>query len=188
MATDYQGIRAQKKTPVADSGFGVEMPLTLPEMDPCYFCECVLAGPGGWNFVARDGEALILLNGRQYETGQCIVLPVRHAPTLLELSDEEGAAVMRAARRIATAMVEIFAPDGVLLYQNNGVAVGQEVPHFHLHVVPRRVVSHWEAGPPQLAAVMSGERAAYRDYAKITDEKLSAVAQLQERLRSGPVC
>ena len=113
------------------------MPLTLPEMDPCYFCECVRAGPGGWNFIARDEHVLILLNGRQYESGQCIVAPVRHAPTLLELSDEDGAAVMRAANRIAKAMVELFSPDGVLLYQNNGVAVGQEVPHFHLHLVPR---------------------------------------------------
>ena len=164
------------------------MPLTLPEMDPCYFCECARAGPAGWNFIARDEHVLILLNGRQYETGQCIVAPVRHAPTLLELSDEDGAAVMRAARRVATAMVELFSPDGVLLYQNNGVAIGQEVPHFHLHVVPRRVVSAWEGGPPHLAAVMSGEREAYRDYAKVTAEKLAAVEQLQQRLRSGPFC
>ena len=163
------------------------MPLTLPTMDPCYFCECVLAGPRGWNFISRDERVLVLLNGRQYETGQCIVLPVRHAPTLLDLTDEEGAAVMAAARRIATAMVESYSPDGVLLYQNNGVAVDQEVPHFHLHVVPRRLKSHWEGGPPQLAAVMAGERAAYRDYARITPEKLSAVAQLQERLGSGTV-
>ena len=109
------------------------MPIQLPIMDPCYFCECVLAGSQGWNFIARDQDVLTLLNGRQYETGQCIVLPVRHAPTLLELDDAEGGAVMRAARRIASAMVETFSPDGVLLYQNNGVAVGQEVPHFHLH-------------------------------------------------------
>ena len=163
------------------------MPLTLPKMEPCYFCECVIAGAAGWNFIARDEQVLILLNGRQYETGQCIVLPVRHAPTLLDLSDAEGAAVMRAANRLATAMVDAFSPDGVLLYQNNGVAVGQEVPHFHLHVVPRRVASAWGEGPPQLAAAMSGEKAAHRDYAKVTQEKLGAIAQLRLRLKSGAV-
>ncbi len=164
------------------------MPIQLPDMDPCYFCECVLEGSQGWNFIARDEHVITLLNGRQYEEGQCIVVPVRHAPTLLELDDEEGAAVMRAARRIATAMVEAFAPDGVLLYQNNGVAVGQEVPHFHLHVVPRRVASAWGSGPPQLAAVMAGERAAHTDYAKVNDAKLNAIAQLKLRLWSGPFC
>jgi histidine triad (HIT) family protein len=163
------------------------MPIRLPNMEPCYFCECVLAESQGWNFVARDEHVLTLLNGRQYETGQCIVVPVRHAPTLLELTDAEGAAVMRAARRIAAAMLEVFAPDGVLLYQNNGEAVGQEVPHFHLHVVPRRVAGGWGSGPPQLATVVAGERAAHTDYARITEAKLGAIAQLQQGLRSGPI-
>ena len=158
------------------------MPIHLPNMDPCYLCECVLAGSKGWNFIARDENVLVLLNGRQYEVGQCMVLPVRHAPTLLELSDAEGAAVMRAARRIALAMVETFSPDGVLLYQNNGEAVGQEVPHFHLHVVPRRLASNWTGGPPQLAAVVAGERAAYADYARITDTKIATVLELQQHL------
>jgi len=156
------------------------MPILLPSMDPCPFCESVLAGPRGWNFIARDEHVLILLNGRQYETGQCIVLPVRHAPTLLELNDAEGAAVMRSARRIAAAMAEVFDPDGVLLYQNNGEFVGQEVPHFHLHVVPRRRASSWGSGPPQLAAVMAGDRPAHTDHARITDDKVSAVALLRQ--------
>jgi histidine triad (HIT) family protein len=158
------------------------MPLRLPKMDPCYFCECVLAGSQGWNFIARDEDVLVLLNGRQYETGQCMVVPVRHAPTLLELNDEEGKAVMRAARRVATAIVEAFSPDGVLLYQNNGEAVGQEVPHFHLHVVPRRLASKWGSGPPHVAAVMAGERAADEDYLRITDTKLGTVVELRNRL------
>ena len=162
------------------------MPIQLPTMDPCYFCECVRAGSQGWNFIARDEHVLTLLNGRQYETGQCIVLPVRHAPTLLELNDMEGAAVMRAARRIAAAMVEAFDPDGVLLYQNNGEIVGQEVPHFHLHVVPRRRASVWESGPPALAAVTAGDRPAHTDHARITEDKISAVALLRQKWGQTP--
>ena len=163
------------------------MPLRMPDMNPCYFCECAVAGAQGWNFVAQDDQVLTLLNGRQYEIGQCIVFPVRHAPTLLELDDEECGAVMRAARRVAAAMVEIYSPDGVLVYQNNGEAVGQEVPHFHLHVVPRRVASTWGSGPPQLAPVMAGERPAHTDYARVTDAKLNAIAQLQRKLEVRPL-
>ena len=158
------------------------MPLRLPKMDPCYFCECVRAGSQGWNFIARDEDVLVLLNGRQYETGQCMVVPVRHAPTLLELNDDEGKAVMRAARRVAAAIVDAFSPDGVLLYQNNGEAVGQEVPHFHLHVVPRRLSSNWGSPKPYVEAVMASERAAQEDYARVTDAKLATVAELRGRL------
>ena len=32
-------------------------------------------------------------------------------------------------------LVDAFQPDGVLLYQNNGSGSGQEVPHFHLHIL-----------------------------------------------------
>ncbi len=31
-----------------------------------------------------------------------------------------------------------FAPDGINIWQSNGVAAGQEVFHVHLHVFPRR--------------------------------------------------
>jgi hypothetical protein len=37
------------------------------------------------------------------------------------------------------------------LYQNNGVGSGQEVSHFHLHVVPRHAGSEWGLGPPHIA-------------------------------------
>jgi histidine triad (HIT) family protein len=52
--------------------------------------------------------------------------------------EKEMAAVMAAVTRLTRAMVSEIAPDGVLLSQNNGIGSGQEVPHFHLHVVPRR--------------------------------------------------
>jgi histidine triad (HIT) family protein len=70
-----------------------------------------------------------------------MVVPNRHTPTLRDLREEEGAAVMTAAKKAAQAFVKAFAPDVVLLYQNNGVGSGQEVPHFHLHVVPRQPTS-----------------------------------------------
>ena len=34
-------------------------------------------------------------------------------------------------------MTKAFRPDGLTIYQNNGVAAGQEIPHVHMHVVPR---------------------------------------------------
>jgi histidine triad (HIT) family protein len=33
----------------------------------------------------------------------------------------------------------VFNPPGLNLWQSNGAAGGQEVPHFHLHAQPRRV-------------------------------------------------
>ena len=154
------------------------MPIQLPAMDPCYFCQIRDGAIDRWNVIEQTGLTFTVLNGRQFEIGQCMIVPTRHAPTLLELTPEEDAAIMAAARRVAQAMVAAFDPDGVLLYQNNGVGSAQEVPHFHLHVVPRRRGSAWGLGPPHLARLE--QRGAQFDHTRVDDEK----RQTAEMLRS----
>jgi diadenosine tetraphosphate (Ap4A) HIT family hydrolase len=153
------------------------VPLPLPGMEPCYFCEIIRGAVDRWQVIEETALTVTLLNGRQYEAGQCFVVPVRHAPTLLDLDADEGAAVMAAAQRAAHALVRAFNPDGVLLYQNNGTGSGQEVPHFHLHVVPRRPGSDWGLGPPHLARLE--RRSAAVDHAAVTDEKRATVETLR---------
>ena len=51
----------------------------------------------------------------------------------------EASAVMALAVRVAQALQVAFQPAGMNLWQSNGHAGGQEVPHFHLHVHPRGV-------------------------------------------------
>ena len=113
----------------------------------------MVSKPDTWQVLEETELTLAALNGTQFEVGQALVIPRRHAPTLFDLTDEESAAIMAAARRVGRALVEALHPLGVLLYQNNGVYSGQEVPHFHLHVVPRQPGSDWGVGPPQLAAL-----------------------------------
>ena len=157
------------------------MPIRLPEMDPCYFCEIVGGTSDRWNVVEQTDLTITMLNGRQFEAGQCLVLPVRHAPTLLDLTAEEDGAIMAAARRLAKAMVTAFDPDGILLYQNNGVGSAQEVPHFHLHVVPRRPGSDWGLGPPHLARL---ERRQPRfDHTVVDDAKRQSADIIRRALR-----
>ena len=83
------------------------MNFPMPVMDPCPFCEFT-RGSEAWNLLVADPLTLTLLNGRQYETGQCIVMPRRHAPTLLDLTAHEAAAVMLAVQRIGAAITKIF--------------------------------------------------------------------------------
>ncbi len=155
------------------------MSFPLPEMNPCYFCEIIEGKAEKWNIIEHSDLTVTMLNGRQFEVGQCVVLPVRHAPTLLDLTQEEASAVMAAAKRITHAMVREFAPDGILLYQNNGIGSGQEVPHFHLHVVPRRPGSDWGFGPPHIARLEQERRPVHFNHEAITDNKRQTVECLR---------
>jgi histidine triad (HIT) family protein len=110
-----------------------------------------------------------------------MVMPIRHVPTLLDLTEAEGAAVMVAARQAAEVLVTAFAPEGVLLYQNNGVGSGQEVPHFHLHVVPRQPGSDWGLGPPHIARLE--HRPPQLDHDAVTEAKLETTRTLRSHFQ-----
>jgi diadenosine tetraphosphate (Ap4A) HIT family hydrolase len=111
-----------------------------------------------WALVDQCEHTLTVLNPSQFEIGQCCVVTRRHLGTLMELSSAEGAAVIEAAQRVARALITTYDPLGILTFQNNGVYSGQEVPHYHFHVVPRQQGSDWGIGPPQLCKFDSAGR------------------------------
>ena len=77
------------------------------------------------------------VNIRQYEKGALLVVPTRHAATIVDLPLEFIARVHTEAATLARALVRGFGATGVNIFQNNGLDAGQHVPHFHVHVVPR---------------------------------------------------
>jgi diadenosine tetraphosphate (Ap4A) HIT family hydrolase len=109
--------------------------------------------------VAESELTLTVVSPVQFEVGQCCVVTRRHVGTLLDLTDEESAAVIKAARDVAHALMATYKPLGILTFQNNGVYSGQEVPHYHFHVVPRQPGSDWGVGPPQLKTFPNAGRA-----------------------------
>ena len=132
--------------------------IELPHQDLCTFCEGMAGRETRWGVIDEDELTLTIINPWQFEIGQCCVITRRHAPTLLDLSSEELSSVLHSARRVAEAQIEVFEPLGILTFQNNGVYSGQEVPHYHFHVVPRQKGSDWGIGPPQLATFDSAGR------------------------------
>jgi histidine triad (HIT) family protein len=124
----------------------------------CVFCERIAGERDDWAVIEETDETIAFVNPMQFEVGQSLVIPRRHAPTLLDLSDGEASAIMAATQRVARAIVAAYDPDGVTIYQNNGVASLQAVPHCHVHVVPRRHGSGWGEGPPHIAPLERAER------------------------------
>ena len=127
--------------------------IELPKQEPCEFCEGFAGRDPTWAVVDECPSTSTVVNPSQYEVGQCCVITKRHVGTLLELDENEAKAILLAARRVAIALVNKYQPLGVLTFQNNGVYSGQEVPHYHFHVVPRQPGSDWGIGPPQLAVL-----------------------------------
>jgi len=132
--------------------------LELPVQDPCEFCEGMAGRDERWVVIDEGDHTFTVVNPWQFEIGQCCVVTRRHIGTLLDLSEDESAAIIASAKRVALALIETFHPLGILTFQNNGVYSGQVVPHYHFHVVPRQSGSNWGIGPPQLAVFESAGR------------------------------
>jgi histidine triad (HIT) family protein len=144
--------------------------IELPRQEPCEFCEGMAGRDDYWTVVTESELTLTVVNPYQFEIGQCCVITRRHAATLLDLTNEEGAAVIQAAREVARALLAAYSPLGILTFQNNGVYSGQEVPHYHYHVVPRQEGSDWGIGPPQLKKFPSAGRKVGTHHDASTDE------------------
>ena len=88
--------------------------------------------------VYEDERVLAFMDAGQVNPGHVIVACKADAETILDLDDATAAAVFVAAARIARAVQVAFAPEGITILQANKPAGWQTVPHFHLHVLPRR--------------------------------------------------
>ncbi len=158
------------------------MPIELPQ-GPCIFCERIAGEDRA--VIDKDELTISFINPRQFEEGQALIIPRRHAPTILDLTDDEAAALLQHAQRVGRAMVAAFDPDGITLWQNNGVASLQEVPHAHLHVVPRRYGSGYGEGPPHLAALTRAEREERLERLMADAVPMERQSALAERIRAG---
>ncbi|RKU15611.1 hypothetical protein C6503_13600 [Candidatus Poribacteria bacterium] len=62
-------------------------------------------------------------------------------------------------------------------FRDNGVTSLQEVPHFHIHVVPRQQSSDWGTGPPHIAALQP-RYPEMKQYGTISWERAIEIAEI----------
>ena len=107
------------------------------EQESCVFCEIVGRRlPAA--VVLEDDTSLAFVDPRQANTGHTLIIPKHHIRDIRELDAETGAALMATLIRVTRAVDAAFPNEGLSLWHSIGRAAFQEVPHMHLHVMPRR--------------------------------------------------
>jgi histidine triad (HIT) family protein len=102
----------------------------------CLFCK-IVAGEVPATVVGEDERTLSFMDINPATRGHALVVPREHAADLLEVGQEDLAAVAAAAKRLAARAKEALGADGVNLINSCGAAAWQTVFHFHVHVIPR---------------------------------------------------
>ncbi|HVB59455.1 MAG TPA: HIT family protein [Candidatus Acidoferrales bacterium] len=101
----------------------------------CAFCQ-IVSGDAEARVVFEDTISIALLDNRPLFPGHCLLIPKRHYQTLADLPEEIIGPIFLNARNLAITVERTMKADGTFVAINN--TVSQSVPHFHIHIVPRR--------------------------------------------------
>jgi histidine triad (HIT) family protein len=102
----------------------------------CVFCR-IVRGEAPAQRLDENGHTVTIMDAFPASPGHVLVLTREHYEDIHEIPEDALCAVAAQSKRVAAAVVEVLSPDGVGIYQLNGTAAGQTIPHYHMHVIPR---------------------------------------------------
>ncbi len=105
-------------------------------------CECVFCGIASGRIpclkVYGDEAAVAFMDIAGDVDGHILVIPRKHCVNILDCDEETLSAVARAVRKVTLHLTADCGYEGADLLSAAGTAAGQSVPHFHVHIIPRR--------------------------------------------------
>ncbi len=87
--------------------------------------------------VYEDDQVVAFMDVMPQGAGHTLVVPRAPSRNLLDADPAVIGGVIAIVQKIARAVKEAFAADGVTIMQFNEAAAGQTVFHLHFHVIPR---------------------------------------------------
>ncbi len=108
-------------------------------MSDCVFCQ-IVEGTAPASVVYSDGTVMAFMDIAPIVPGHLLVIPRRHAPLVGDLEGSEGTTCWIIAAMLVKALRDSgLRVEGANLFVADGEAAFQDVPHFHIHVIPRYV-------------------------------------------------
>lgn len=106
-------------------------------MESCVFCQ-IIEGTVSSSMVYEDEICLAFMDIQPVNPGHVLVVPKLHFENLSDLPAHIGSHLFQVAQRISLCLPKSQVKcEGINLFLAHGEAAGQEVFHFHLHIIPR---------------------------------------------------
>ena len=87
--------------------------------------------------IYEDDYCIAILDLNPFRKGHCLVISKECKATIEELDSTTLSHMINAASLISKKMRDALNADDTNVLINNGPAAGQEIPHVHMHVIPR---------------------------------------------------
>jgi histidine triad (HIT) family protein len=107
--------------------------------DPnCVFCK-IITGDIPAKVIMHNEKAMALLDAFPLAPGHTLVIPKSHYAKVQQMSEQDAMAVFEIVWKLAGAVETGSQVNASTIAIHNGSEAGQEVPHVHVHIVPRRI-------------------------------------------------
>ena len=105
-------------------------------MSDCIFCE-ILKGNSPASYTYQDDTVVAFMDVQPITHGHMLVVPRAHAVLMSDVDETVAMRSFRVARQLGSIVRKTLGAAGVNLFVADGEAAFQDVPHFHVHVIPR---------------------------------------------------
>ena len=102
----------------------------------CIFCR-IIGGDLPSRTVYETDDVLAFLDANPLARGHTLVIPKAHHERVGDLPSDVAGAVFEVVSVVTPRIETAVDADGTTVAVNDGEAAGQEIPHTHVHVVPR---------------------------------------------------
>lgn len=103
--------------------------------ESCIFCR-IIGGEEMVSIVYEDKSAIAFLDVQPVSRGHTLVVAKEHYETLFDLPEDLLMHCMAVAKRIAPGLRRAVGAQAINVFSANGKEGGQDVPHFHMHLIP----------------------------------------------------
>ena len=100
----------------------------------CIFCN-IVSGKIPARKIHETQRSLAFLDAFPLTKGHSLVIPKTHYMKIQEMTDVDNADLFESVR-VISARIERISPSSLVAI-HNGKESGQEVPHVHVHLIPR---------------------------------------------------
>lgn len=102
---------------------------------PCIFCD-IAVGKSPASVIYEDEDVMALLDINPVQRGHFLVIPKKHYVDIWDIDADVMHKVVLVTGRVAQRMKEVWGAEGVNTFSANGKPAGQDIYHFHMHVIP----------------------------------------------------
>ena len=101
----------------------------------CIFCK-IINGEIPIKKIMETDKSLAFLDAFPLAKGHSLVIPKTHYEKVQNMTPEDSADLFETVRQVTSKIDNIAGAE--LLAIHNGEESGQEIPHVHVHIIPRR--------------------------------------------------